>query len=105
MHHAFHYRHRIYCLMFLFRARELGVTFVQKNKGKKKPTGRGTKGSIFFNFNLFGWVACCFYFKVSFENLLKIDPTYSFPLHLATPYKEPCLQETITYSKGSLKEV
>ena len=53
----------------------------------------GQKGP-FFQFQ-FIWVACCFYFKVSFENLLKIDPTYSFPLHLATPYKEPCLQETI----------
>ena len=70
MHHAFHYRHRIYYLMFFFRARELGVTFIQKNNFKKSLGGQ--KGQ-FFEFQ-FIWVACCFYFKVSFENLLKIDP-------------------------------
>ena len=71
----------------------LGSRSSRKTSKKKSLQEGGQKGPFFQSQCI--WVACCFYFKVSFENLLKIDPTNSFPLHLATPYKEPCLQETI----------
>ena len=72
----------------------LGSRSSRKQVKKKKTLQEGRQKGPFFQFQ-FIWVACCFYFKVSFENLLKIDPTYNFPLDFATPYKEPCLQETI----------
>ena len=81
--------HCIHCLLFLFKARGIGVRYTKTRK-ERAPTERRIKGSI-FQFQ-FIWVVCCFYFKVHFGNSLKVDPTLS--LFFTTLYKKPCLQET-----------
>ena len=80
----------IHCLLFLFKARGIGVRYTKTRK-ERAPTGRRIKGSI-FQFQ-FIWAVCGFYFKAPFGNSLKVDPTLS--LYFATLYKKPCLQEAI----------
>ena len=70
-------------LFSCLKRESLGSRSSRKQVKKKSPQEGGQKGP-FFQFK-FIWVACCFYFKVSLENLLKIDPTYNFPFHFATP--------------------